>query len=740
MIRTRCFVLIGCAASVLLAAGDPIGPDVSAKQATAVAARLPLRFEANQGQFHPTVRYAARMSSYSLLLTANGASLAFPGSQRVSISLPGSASAPAIEPLEPQKVQTDYFIGARKNWHTGVASYSRIAYHAIYPGIDMVFYGKENQLEYDFNLQPGANPDAIRLKFDGAGAVTITPEGDLAIDTPGGRILQKKPSIYQRGAKTAAVRSISGRYTLLAGGMVGIQLDRYDHSQALTIDPIITYTTLLGGGGTETFAGMKIRNGLVYIVGSTQTGDWAEISTDIPYTGLVDAFVAIIDTTTPGGYTLKYFTYLGGTNNDTPLAMDVDQTGFIYLTGYTASSDFPTTGNAIQTAGAATNYSVFVSKLDPHQAGTGNSLVFSTYLSGTLGNDQGEGISVGPNGIAYVIGTTKSADFPITPNAYAASLYGPSDCFLAQIDTVNGVLLYSTFFGSELDDDGRAVVLAPNGLVYYAGTTLGTQFPVAGPAFSQFPEGNYDIVIGAFDLTKSGVASLVYGTYFGGSQIDEVKGIALDAQGHLIITGYTLSPDFPITTLTAMQPQNHGNADAFVSLLDPTQPGYGFVLYSTFLGGSDGEVGYGVTADNAGHLYVTGYTMSGDYPVTGNAPQPNWGGGVNLFIARINPAVSGIAGLDYSTYIGLDNTMVGCCLAIGSDGSLFAGGYTEGYVPLLSTYTPIQSNYGGGFSDDYLIVLSPDTGATGPAHTGVLRREPRSEPVRRLPSTPIIRQ
>jgi hypothetical protein len=587
----------------------------------------------------------------------------------------------------------------------------------------MVFYGKESRLEYDFVLQPGADPAAIRLQFSGAGKLVITAGGDLVLDTPGGRMLQEKPKIYQQAPGSSARRAVSGRYTLLADGLVGLQVDRYDRSQPLVIDPVITYSTLIGGGGSESMAGMKFRNGLLYIVGATNSGDWAQVSLDIPYNSQQDCFIEIIDTTTPGGYTLKYFTYLGGTNDDTPLAMDVDAPGFVYITGRTASIDFPmqgaaltniVSGNATQTAGAATTYSVFLSKLDPNQAGTGQSLVYSTYLSGTLGNDQAEGMAVGPNGIAYLIGTTGSADFPITANAYAASLYGPSDCFLAQVDTINSILLYSTYFGSELDDEGVAIALAPNGLVYYAGNTLGTQFPVAGPTYDQFPIGNYDIVIGAFDLTQSGVNSLVYGTYFGGSEIDEVKGIALDAQGHLIVTGYTLSPDFPITALTAVQPTNHGNADAFVALVDPTQPGDDFLLYSTFLGGSDGEVGYGVTADNAGYLYVTGYTMSSDFPVTANAPQPNWGGGINMFIARINPAIAGLPALDYSTYIGLDNTMTGCCLAVGPDGSLFVGGYTEAYLPLLPGYTPLQANYGGGYDDDFLLVLSPPaSGLTG---------------------------
>ena len=585
MIRAYHFAWLGCAASALLAAGDPLGQDASAKQAAAVMAQLPLRFERNQGQFDPEVRYVARTGAYSLALTEKGALLRFPGSRLVSLSLAGSAASPVMEPADPLALRTDYMIGARKNWHTGVANYQRVRYRSVYPGVDMVFYGKGSRLEYDFELQPGADPAAIRLRFAGAGKLALTDDGDLALDTPGGRMLQKRPLVYQQEPRNSTRRTVSGQYTLLADGVVGIAVGTYDRSRPLIIDPVIIYSTLMGGGGTETMGGIKIVGGLVYVTGSTQTGDWVQISTDIPYDETTDCFVQVIDTTTAGGYTVKYFTFLGGAGIDIPNAIDVDAPGFIYLAGQTASTDFPvqgstllgiSSGNTTQNAGAATTNSVFVTKLDPHQAGNGHSLVYSTYLSGTLGNDQAEGLVAGNNGVVYLIGTTQSADFPITVNAYAASLYGPSDCFLAQLDTINSILMYSTYFGSELDDDGRAIALAPNGLVYYAATTLGTQFPVAGPTYSQFPSGNYDVVLGAFDLTQSGVNSLVYGTYFGGSEIDQVKAMTLDAHGRMIITGYTLSPDFPITAETAVQTTNHGNGDAFLALVDPTLPGASF--------------------------------------------------------------------------------------------------------------------------------------------------------------------
>lgn len=738
MIRTYLFVLMGCGASLLLAAG-PAAQDPATKQARAVLAQLPLRFEANQGQFGPSVRYAARTSAYTLALTAQGASLVFPGSHPVSLSLRGSAAAPVIEPMDPQKVRTDYLIGPKQNWHPGVINYSRVRYRSVYPGIDMVYYGKGNRLEYDFVLQPGADPDAIRMEFGGAGKLQITSDGDLAVETPAGQLLQKKPVIYQQDPHGSARRAVSGRYILLAGGVVGVRLDRYDRSQPLVIDPTITYSTLIGGGGTETLASIKYLNGILYIAGSTQSGDWALISTDMPYDGETDCFVWIIDTTTAGGPTLTYFTYLGGSNNDMCLAMDVDQPGFVYLTGYTASTDFPmqgtplltgiVSGNMTQNAGATSTYSVFLSKLDPHYAGTGFSLVYSTYLSGTLGNDQAEGLVAGANGIVYLIGQTKSADFPITANAYAASLYGPSDVFLAQVDTINSVLDYSTFIGSELDDEGKALVVAPNGLVYFAAVTDGTQFPMSGQCFECFPLGGYDVILGVFDLTQYGTNTLVYSTYFGGAQDDVPEGIALDPLGRLIVTGYTVSNNFPVTPLTAVQPANAGNGDAFVVLVNLNQAASNFLLYGTYLGGSDGEVGYGVVSDNLGYLYVTGYTMSSNFPVTGNAPQPNWGDGIDMFIVRINPAIAGLPGLDYSTYIGLDGTIVGSALAIGSDGSLYVAGYTEGYLPLLPGYTPIQPNYGGGYADDFLLVLSPaSAGLTNIPQTVVQESPRRGQP------------
>ncbi|MGD0869887.1 MAG: SBBP repeat-containing protein [Bryobacteraceae bacterium] len=695
--------LMVCAASVLVAAGRPVRQDPALAQAAAALARSPLRFEANQGQFAPSVRYAARTTGFALALTARGASLRFADSRPLDISLLDSNPWPLIQPLDRLSAQTDYFIGARQNWRPGVTNYSRVKYQAVYPGIDVVYYGKGSQLEYDFVLQPGADANAIRMQFSDAGKVMVTPAGDLAVVTSSGLVLQKQPVIYQQG------RRVSGRYKLLAANLVGIQVDGYDRTQPLVIDPAIVYSTLIGGTGTDVVTAMKIgANGLLYIAGWTQTGEL--LTLDMPYDNLTDTYVQVVDPSPSGGYGVLYATYLGGGNDDEALAIDVDAPGFIYLTGTTTSTDFPVVGNSVQTSGAATTVSGFVSKIDPHAAGTGNSLVYSTFLGGTLGNTTPKGIKVGSDNMIYVVGQTQTADFPTTDNAYAASLYGPSDVFISKIDVTNVNLVYSTFMGSELDDDACGLVLDANNVVYFAGTTLGTQFPMAGYSFNGNTSGNYDAVVGVVDTTQSGVNSLIWATYFGGSGEDESRGISMDSQGRVLVTGFTISPDLPVTAATAIQPTYGGNGDAFVAIFDITKPSAGSLVYSTFLGGSQGDVAYAVLAEQAtGYIDVTGYTLSPDFPVV-NAIQPNWGGGVDLFLTRFNPAVAGPAGIDYSTYIGIDATIVGNTLTVDSSNNLYVGGYTEGYLPLVGNSW--QQNYGGGFSDGFYFVVPGGNGLT----------------------------
>ncbi len=679
-------------------------------------AQLPLRFEANQGQMNPAVRYSAHAGGYTLLLTSTGPVFALPDGRRVDVSLPGSNASATIVPLDRMTTRTDYFLGDRQNWRANVPSYGRIRYAGVYPGVDVVYYGNRSQLEYDFVLQPGADPKAIRMQFGGASCLSVSSDGDLVVESGGERIVQKKPVIYQEDPVTHVRHEVAGGYKLLAKHMAGLRLDHYDRSRALVIDPTVTYTTYLGGGGTDQINAVKLGpNGLLYVAAQTDTNGILPI-TDNYYSasnqGLTDIFLAVIDTSAAGNFGLVYSTYIGGTNLDIPLGIDVNAQGVIYMTGTTTSTDFPMV-NAFQTTGAATNVSAFVLEVDPSQSST-SALVFSSYLGGTTGNDAGNAIAVDSNGLIYVIGTTHSTDFPITASAYAPVLWGSSDMFLCQIDPNAPGIDYATYLGGEDQDDGRALALGQNGLVYFAASTLSTQFPMAGLNYNGTPYGGRDGIIGVIDVTKSGTNSLVYSTYFGGSGNDEIYALALDPKGNVLVTGYTLSNDFPVTG-DAMQSQLAGNADAFVSVVNPANPFQGFLVYSTFLGGTHGDVAYGVGADPAGNIYVTGYTLSPDFPVA-NAPQPNWGSGVDMFLTKFRPGVAGPAAIQYSSYFGGSNTYVPTALTVGPDGTAYVVGYAGKGLPVTANAGSIQSGFGGGVYDGFIMVVAQSPAAPIPMY------------------------
>ena len=717
MLRLSRFALFVGAASFLAAAGRPAGSDPAVAKAKAALARLPLRFEANQGQLGPAVRYSAHAGGYNLFLTEHGPSLAIPTagqpalpagqgkvvrrSQRVDISLLNSNRAPEIEPLDRFQARTDFFLGNRANWRANVPSYARVRYRAVYPGVDVIYYGNQNQLEYDFVLQPGADPNAIRMKFSGAGHLSLSPEGDLVLESGDAKIVQKKPVIYQDDPQTSVRRQVDGHYTLLGRNTVGLRLDHYDRTRTLVVDPTLTYVSYVGGTGIDQVNAVKLApSGLLYLAMQTDTSALPADGYDSNITGLTDIWVGVLDTTATGNFGFVYGTYLGGTNLNIALGIDVDSAGVIYLTGSTTSTDFPVTANAFQPTGAGATIDAFVVKLDPSQSGTA-ALVYSSFLGGLTGDDIGNGIAVDSNGLIYIVGTTKSSDFPVTASAYAGVIFGDQDAFITQVDPNAGAVLYSTYIGGEDLDYGKAILVGPTGLVYFAASTLSQQFPMAGYSYSGSSFGFQDVIIGVMDLTQSGTPSLVYSTYLGGSGNDEVNAIAFDPNGNILVTGYTLSPDFPVTP-DAMQSLYAGNADTFVSVVNPNNPFTGGLVYSTFLGGSHTEVGYGIGADSAGNIYVTGYTLSPDFP-TANAIQPGYAFGIDMFLTKFRPGVAGPAAIQYSTYLGLSSIYVPTALAVGPDGTAYIVGYAQ--VGLTSTYNALQAGGFAGGQDGFLIAV-----------------------------------
>lgn len=696
-------------------------------RAKTALANLPLRFEANQGQFDPSVRYAARAGDFRLLLTQRGPVISLPGAQRIDLSLLHSNPAPRVEALDLMRAKTDYFLGARENWHTHVANYARVMYHDVYPGVDVVYYGRQNQLEYDFVLQPGADPDAIRLQIRGARHLSITPDGDVAFESAEGAMVQKRPVIYQQDGQTGR-REVQGRYVLLSRNVVGIQLEHYDRSRALTIDPVLTYSSYLGATLTDEIVSVKLDpSGFLYVAGQTDHSTNSSIP-DLPASsnnvqpqnkGLTDCFVAVLDPN--NGYQVVYFTYLGGSNLDIPKAMKVDQNGYIYLTGSTTSTDFPMAGNSINKSGAGTNVEGFVSAINPDLLGGQSSLFYSSFIgtSSNAGDTVGNDIDVDSQGNMYVIGTTKATDFPATPSAYAGVLFGLQDAFLIEISTQSTTPVYATYLGGEADDFGQAIAVNRSGLVYFAINSISKQFPQAGNQYQPNLIGLENVVIGVMDMTRQNVASLVYTTYFGGSSVDEARQIAFDSKGDLLVTGHSLSTNLPVTG-DAVQLHAGGNGDAFVAVVNPFDPK--FVEYLTYLGGSHGEVAYDIAGDTQGNIYVTGYTLSSDFPVTADAINGTWGGGVDVFVAKLKPGTAGRPGLLFSTFLGEASINTAFSLVLGQDGTLYLAGYSGGLWPC--TDNAQQGTFGGGYSDGFIAAIGNASSAP-PAPTVTARQAER---------------
>jgi hypothetical protein len=657
MYGTRIYLLLGSCALLAGAVAHGSTPPPSAAAARQVLRGLPLFFEPNQGQWNPQVKFSARAGDGRVFLTGRGVALSVsgPGAEAprlATISLLNSNRAPVAAGLDPLPGHSSYFLGNDPaKWRTGLSHYARVRYDDIYPGIDVVYYGSQNQLEYDFILHPGSDPGRIRMKFRGAGRLSLSAEGDLVLEEGGVRLVQKRPSFYQQAPDSPLRRQVSGNYRLVGSNVVAVDVGPYDRSQPLTVDPVVVYSSYLGGGMADVVTAVKVDSaGMVYVYGYTNNSDL--VATSGAYltanAGQRDLFLAKFDPTQSGSNSLIYFTYIGGTGMETATGMALDSAGNVYLTGSTTSTTLPMVGSPFQnalvttaTAAGTVGTDAFVVKLSPNGQGSAD-LVYSTYLGGS-DLDQGNAIDVDASGAIYVVGTTRSGDFPLSASAYAAARWGLTDSFITKLVPGSSTLAYSSFLGGELDDDGRAIAVTPGGMIYIAGTTSGTEFPLAGNAYQTTLQGFYGIFVAQIDPTQSGVNSLIYATYISASVADEVRGMALDPSGNLLLTGYTMSPDFPVTAHAA-QSTLGGNADAFVASVNPAAPPSSFINYATFLGGQGGDVGEAIASDSKGNAFVTGYTMSVDFPVTSGALQTKWGYGVDIFLAELNPT----GGLLYS--------------------------------------------------------------------------------------------
>lgn len=612
------------------------------------------------------------------------------------MKLVGANQKPEVSGADELPGKVNYFLGNDpKKWHTNIPTFSKAKYQDIYPGVDLVYYGNQQQLEYDFIVSPGSDPRQIKLALtgttpdprggEGAQPAKIDGNGDLLVQTAGGEIRFHKPSAYQwtQSSKRAERRAVGASYVLTPDEELRIQLAYYDVSQPLVIDPIVTYSTYLGGRSDDLALGAAVdASGSLYLTGSTTSPDFpktpgafqTQCGCGPAYSGASDAFVTKINA---AGSALVYSTFLGGSRDENfPLnggAIAVDSSGNAYVTGTTISGDFPVTPGAFQTTNTAQE-EVFVTKLNP----TGSGLVYSTYLGGSATN-QGVAIAVDSAGSAYVTGNTNSADFPVTLGAYE-TFCCPSG-FVTKFNASGSALVYSTFFDAAVS--GIAVDGAGN--AYITGSTASSSFPTTPGAFQTAYAGGDDDAFVA-KLNAAGSAR-VYSTYLGGTGRDQAGGIAIDAFGNAYVAGGTNSPDFP--TINAAQAKYAGAQDGFVSKLSPSGSA---LVYSTYLGGSGYDAASAIAVDTSGSAYVTGTTGSTDFPTTADAFQtifrgtdPNYGSGGDAFVTQLAPAGDL---LTYSTYLGGGSYDIGDAIAVDASRSVYVAGWTASKD--FPTVNPLQ--------------------------------------------------
>ena len=597
--------------------------------------RLPMSFEPNVGQSEKQVKFLSRGAGYALYLTGRESVLLLrnpsttqvggkadhtggPPHQRqmkvdngtpsvVRMKYLGAASDPQISGLGLLEGESHYLKGATTA--TGAVDaprYGKVEYRDLYPGIDLVYYGggegERARLEHDFVVKPGADPAVIRLGFEGVEKIELGAEGNLVLKlSGGGELVQHAPFIYQQ--ESEGVRTpVEGSYVLLPASAsgeqsatlpeVGFRVASHDPSKTLFIDPVISYSTYLGGSDYDFGWSIAVdSSNCAYVVGWTYSSDFPVVaSNQAASAGGADIFVAKFSAL---GNALTYCTYIGGSGDDFATGIAVGSTGVAYVTGYTNSTDFPTTTGALSTVNAGL-HDAFVLEL----SATGKSLIYSTYLGGA-GEDYATAIAVDAAGAAYVTGYTASTAFPTT-TPYQAANAGSNDAFLVELNATGTALVYGTYLGGTGDDYATAVALDSTGVAYVAGYTTSTNFPMVGSSYQTANAGLTD----GFLATFSTAGAAVYTTYIGGASDDLINGVAVVADtaapNHVCayVTGVTWSSAFPTKTSlvggTPYQTVYEGNGDAFVSKIDPSSAGAAGLVYSTYLGYDDYDAGNGI--------------------------------------------------------------------------------------------------------------------------------------------------
>ena len=636
---------------------------------------LPVFFLPNAGQTDPAILYMAQTPELRAGFALDSAVFRIHGTE-LRVRFAGANPGVAIGGLDAMAARANFLIGDDPAaWQTGIPTYRCVLYRNLYSGIDMTYAGDGPRLKSEFRVAPGADPNQIRLEYPDAGRVFVDAHGNLVVQVSTAELHEQAPVAYQESG--GVQRPIKAGFRILPGNTVAFDLGDYDPALPLVIDPVISYSTYLGGSAQSAVTALAVdAGGDLYAAGWTEAIDFP-VSNAIQAVnhGGVDAFVFKLNAT---GSTLLYATYIGGRSDDRAASIAVDASGQIYLAGSTASTDFPLVAPIHLKLGGSRD--AFALKLNA----IGNLLVYSTYLGGTS-YDAATAIAVDAAGNAYIAGDTQSTDFPLL-NPVQSAFGGATDAFVTRL-TSAGAISFSTFLGGNNDEHAGGVAVDSSANVYLAGGTLSTNFPLAAPLQSA-SGGSQDAFV--TKISTSPVA-LVYSTYLGGTggqagSPEQANAIVVDAAGSAYVAGVTNSANFPVTA-GAFQTTFNGVQDAFVTKLNAAGSAK---LYSTYLGSSSFDWAGGIAIDTSLNAYVTGYTSSAGFPVVG-AVRGGFDGFYDAFVSKLNPVGNGLA---FSTLYGGTGADQANAIAVDSSGNMFIGGQTSSLdLPLQGA---IQSSNIGG--------------------------------------------
>jgi hypothetical protein len=676
--------------------------------------RLPLSFETNRGQAEADVEFVGRGDGFALLLKPNEAVLSLrkrkevlatagatsvndesSSTRRLSMKLEGANSTPRISGEAQQEARANYFIGNDPaKWIRDVETFSRVSYSGVYRGVDLAFYGNQQQLEYDFTVAPGGNPREIRLRFEGADDLELNSEGALILHTAAGAVRHDRPVAYQES--NGSRLEVPAEFKRLDDGAVGFEVGDYDPTQPLVIDPILVFSTYVGGSAAESCRGMVTDSvGNVYLVGESFSSDFL-----LPPVSPANSDV-FIGKLASNGLLLSYTFFGGKMGNDTATGLSVDGSGSVYLCGSTESPDFP----QVNSFGLALrgNSDAFVVKLTPKPTDDATFFIFEySSLVGGSGEEVGASMAIDATGSAYITGGTSSQDFPIAGAIQPVYGGGDSDAFVAKLAPDGKTLTYSSLLGGSGTENliGRTgISVDASGNAYVTGDTQSTDFPTRN-ALRATKNGSASTSDGFVAKINPTGTDFVYSTYVGGSDDDFAFAIGADQAGSAYVTGRTRSTSF--TGSSSTRPST-ATTDIFVAKLNAAGSA---ITYLTFIGGSfSDESGNAIAIDSSGNAVIAG--SAGESAPTVNSIQSFSRGGADAFVAKLGPS----GAVTFSSYLGGSNEDAALAVAVGADGVIYSGGFTDSTDFL--TATPLVRENAGG-RDIFIAKIDPSANSNRP--------------------------